>query len=394
MYNYLAASLNHLYREAYNIAYEMAKMTEKAYQFETGDETAIFIAGDNWQYDRAGLLAGERLTVQLQRMEKIFIENNFRKPEITQTFSLAMLNSSELIKLRQTGSCIIQIPEIAYEMLYPGHYRRLIRSVRLTVPCVLGPFMNISARLTLLRGMIEDSDQTPLKRYPASENTSIIASGALNDTGMFDFNFRDERYLPFEGAGAISEWLLELPTTFRSFNYDTISDVLLTLSYTAVEGNRTDAEEKLITLFTDYCTTNGMVRLFSLRHDFPNAFHSLFNPQSGNLQNCEFVIGSARFPYFLQDKEIVILQTKIYLKPMPGKSITIPVGMKIDDLNISWENGEDISFTGSDGNINKIKGGIAVLTGSPVRTWNINAGQSGLIKEEIDDILILLKYRI
>jgi Tc toxin complex TcA C-terminal TcB-binding domain len=33
---------------------------------------------------------------------------------------------------------------------------------------------------------------------------SIATSSAQNDSGMFELNFRDERYLPFEGAGAIS----------------------------------------------------------------------------------------------------------------------------------------------------------------------------------------------
>jgi hypothetical protein len=50
---------------------------------------------------------------------------------------------------------------------------------------------------------------------------------------VFLINFRDERYLPFEGAGAVSSWKLELPATIRSFNYDTISDVIFHISYTA-----------------------------------------------------------------------------------------------------------------------------------------------------------------
>jgi hypothetical protein len=32
----------------------------------------------------------------------------------------------------------------------------------------------------------------------------IVTSGAQADTGLFEANLRDERYLPFEGAGAIS----------------------------------------------------------------------------------------------------------------------------------------------------------------------------------------------
>jgi hypothetical protein len=35
---------------------------------------------------------------------------------------------------------------------------------------------------------------------------------------MFELNFRDERYLPFEGAGAISTWQLEL-TCYALFSH-------------------------------------------------------------------------------------------------------------------------------------------------------------------------------
>jgi hypothetical protein len=39
---------------------------------------------------------------------------------------------------------------------------------------------------------------------------SVATSNAQNDSGLFELNFRDERYLPFEGTGAISSWRLEL----------------------------------------------------------------------------------------------------------------------------------------------------------------------------------------
>ena len=80
---------------------------------------------------------------------------------------------------------------------------------------------------------------------------AIAASTAQNDSGVFELNFRDERYLPFEGAGAISEWSLELfndppannpdPANpdfgrpLRQFDYSTITDVVLHVKYTARE---------------------------------------------------------------------------------------------------------------------------------------------------------------
>jgi len=45
-----------------------------------------------------------------------------------------------------------------------------------------------------------------------------MVSHGKNDPGMFELNFHDERYLPFEGAGAIRTWSLELADDLRSFN--------------------------------------------------------------------------------------------------------------------------------------------------------------------------------
>jgi hypothetical protein len=97
---------------------------------------------------------------------------------------------------------------------------------------------------------------------------------------MFELNFRDERYLPFEGAGAISEWQLELPSLIRMFDYDTISDVIIHISYTAKDDGsfKNTVEPHIADALTTFATDSGLYRLFSLRHEFPNAFHRLIHP--------------------------------------------------------------------------------------------------------------------
>ena len=53
---------------------------------------------------------------------------------------------------------------------------------------------------------------------------------------MFETNLRDDRFLPFELAGAISTWQIDLPKpteAFPAFDYNTISDVILQVRYTA-----------------------------------------------------------------------------------------------------------------------------------------------------------------
>src|SRR5439155_6781395 len=86
----------------------------------------------------------------------------------------------------------------------------------------------------------EDAEDSRFNDYFGSLQ-SIVTSSAQNDTGLFETNLRDERYLPFENSGVISEWQLELPANPsnnepRQFDYDTISDVILHIRYTAREG--------------------------------------------------------------------------------------------------------------------------------------------------------------
>ena len=56
---------------------------------------------------------------------------------------------------------------------------------------------------------------------------SVGGGGTNPGGGMFETNLRDERFLPFEDAGAIGTWTLTLPSKHSAFDYSTISDVIL-----------------------------------------------------------------------------------------------------------------------------------------------------------------------
>jgi hypothetical protein len=135
---------------------------------------------------------------------------------------------------------------------------------------------------------------------------SIATSTAQNDPGLFELNFRDERYLPFEGAGVISRWRLELPTKVRQFDYDTISDVVMHLSYTARDAGGTlkegaeaaigDGLNKI--LKTIAADDTGLVRVFSLRREFPDVFHRLLTNPSAAGEPLQIL--PEHFPFLLR----------------------------------------------------------------------------------------------
>ncbi|MFZ0445444.1 MAG: hypothetical protein WAM95_12655 [Bacillus sp. (in: firmicutes)] len=86
-------------------------------------------------------------------------------------------------------------------MDYPGHYKRRIKSVSISIPCIAGPYTGINAKLRLMSsGYRNEETDTNLSSY-AIPIDAIATRSAQNDSGMFELNFKDERYLPFEGAG-------------------------------------------------------------------------------------------------------------------------------------------------------------------------------------------------
>ena len=61
---------------------------------------------------------------------------------------------------------------------------------------------------------------------------TVSTSSAHLDANHFMFNFKGEKYSPFEGAGVESSWSLSIP----KINGDQINNVILTISYTARKG--------------------------------------------------------------------------------------------------------------------------------------------------------------
>jgi hypothetical protein len=256
LYTWMESQLASVYFTAYQLAYEQAKRAERAFRFELGEDTTNYIQVGHWDGLQKGLLAGERLAQDLRRLDVAYIERNRRELEITKHISLLQLDPLALIKLRTTGSCEITTPERLFDLDFPGHFFRRIKTVSLSIPCVVGPYSSINATLTLLSSKLRAANLVQGGSYDNPDNyrssylpiQSIATSSAQNDSGLFELNFRDERYLPFEGAGAISTWRLSLPGEFRQFDYDTISDVILHLRYTARDGGdalKTDALDQL-----------------------------------------------------------------------------------------------------------------------------------------------------
>lgn len=180
----------------------------------------------------SGLLAGEQLLRELAALEDEYAKSSARKREVTQSFSLRTFAPDMLLKLRVDGNCTFSLREWMYDVAYRGERNRRIRAVRISIPCVVGPYQNVAATLKLVgngAATPNKDDLSPLAPTPDSD--SIITSSAINDAGLLEFSFHDERYLPFEYRDAVSTWEITLPGDPHVFDYETIADVILHVSY-------------------------------------------------------------------------------------------------------------------------------------------------------------------
>jgi hypothetical protein len=316
LYNWMISQLTTVYTQAYQLAFSLAIQTQNAYQYELGSQDT-FIGYGYWDSQHKGLTAGESLLFDLRRMESQYLAENSRELEITRHFSLALTNPLQLVTLRETGQCAISLDEILFEYDKPGQYFRRLRSVALTIPCVTGPYTSVNATLTLNSALVRtgaagtssvayspqtagaapnDPNTVIVSPVAAAGAQTIVTSTAQNDAGLFDVNLRDERWLPFEGQGAISTWTLTLDPRDNNIDFTTITDVVLHVRYTARgAGNQTAANAVRAALKPKTTQRSIMV---SVRNTFPNPYYTFFNPLSGSsAQTLALPLTTNVFPY-------------------------------------------------------------------------------------------------
>lgn len=317
LYYWMQGELSKLYHESYKFAFDIAKKAEQTMKHELmrpeADERD-FIKFNYWDTGRKGLLSGEALSFDLKRMEMAYHDYNKREYELTKHISINQLNPLALLQLKATGSCTLQVPEWIFDLDCPGHYMRRIKTVAVSVPAVTGPYTNVNCTLSLQKSTIRKSALIGNSYMRQTENEddrfidyfgtiqSIVTSSAQNDSGLFEVNLQGERFLPFENAGVESTWRLELPAENRQFDYNTITDVIIHIRYTArqggaqlAEGASTHIKDDILDDFSE----SGLTRLFSLKHDFPNAWHKYKSSPPEN-KNFQAKLSMDQFPYIAQ----------------------------------------------------------------------------------------------
>jgi hypothetical protein len=328
LYAWMIAQTSQVFFQCYQLAYDMAKRAEKAFRFERGLGDSSFITFGYWDNLKKGLLSGEQLYLDLKRLEMADLDQNKRDYEISKRISLVLTAPMGLIALKEIGHCTLDLPEALFDADYPGHFMRRVKSVSLTIPCVTGPYTSVNCTLSLLKNSarvssaptgneghytrdVHGNDPRFVDDFAAIQ--SIATSSGQNDSGMFEVNFRDERYLPFEGAGVISSWQLRLPKDTNAFDFETISDVILNVNYTARDGGVALRQAARGAAASQPPAPAS--RLFSLKHEFPTDWYKFLSPPgSAASQALTLALGIERFPFLYRGRTIKITRVDLYLR--------------------------------------------------------------------------------
>ncbi len=263
LYNWMQGKLSALFYQLYDLAVSRCMKAQLGYQWETKD-TATFVQPGAWDSNHAGLLCGEALTLNLAQMETAYQDWDGSALEVSRTVSMAQameqdltgssfnaevngvltsgtsFGSTHTLSIATDNTSLvatINLSPLKIKADYPDSVVgtdkiRRIKQVSVSLPALLGPYQDIQALLAYSGsgGGIHQSC------------TSTAISHGINDSGQFQLNFNDDKYLPFEGlpidGGGSAGLTLTFPnaigtgTDKQNTVLQTLSDIILHLNYT------------------------------------------------------------------------------------------------------------------------------------------------------------------
>ena len=247
LYIWLEKELGKTFKKYVNLLIEVAKMAERAYLFEIEGKTEPnynFIKPSYWDGFRKGLLAPEKILLDLRQMEKAYLENDKHRIEITRPI-LLFTNltdpivpdvNSQYVTVSKTDNSkvseyVVNIRRSLFEKDFPYHEERFTKDIRLQVVAE-----NETESYACLNAEVSLTSNPQFIGVTAS-------SMALSEVGKFDFKFVDDKYSPFEGT--LIENTLDL--NLRLTGIDCITDlstvkVIVFVSYTAWRNSNVQSE--------------------------------------------------------------------------------------------------------------------------------------------------------
>lgn len=187
-------------------------MAEWAYHFEIpNDSSQTYIQSNYWESLYKGLLAPEKILLDLRALEKAYLENDKHKMEIIRPILLfenltnpiynppqgdSIYNQADfpdgqyitITKIPNVFEYVISIEKNLFDNDFPNHTNRFIKDIRVQIitDSIIKSYTCLNAELSITSS--------------TTFNSIYATSMALQDAGKFDFKFVCETFSLFDGT--------------------------------------------------------------------------------------------------------------------------------------------------------------------------------------------------
>ncbi|WP_259644912.1 Tc toxin subunit A-related protein [Burkholderia pseudomallei] len=257
LYSWMRGRLLAIYSQFSDLAVARCLMAEQAFQWET-HKVDSFIKRGAWQDAYYGLLCGEELMRDLAEMEAAYLIQDARALEVVRTVSLADFyagladdkqfdlaekvvtfieekggragsDANSLLLENGRLSATVTLRDLKLVDDYPANMQlgslRRIKQLSVSLPALIGPYQDIQAVLSYGGSIV----------LPRGCEALAVSRG-LDDSGQFELNFNDGRFLPFEGIPVddVGTLTLAFPNALgkQEAMLRTLNDIVLHIRYT------------------------------------------------------------------------------------------------------------------------------------------------------------------
>lgn len=407
LFDWMSGVLGQVYAYFLQQATAIAQLAEAQLAFERQTPPSGYIRSDYWQdtsgssggTDRQGLTGAERLLEDLDQLDEYAFESDVRTLHLTQTLSAAQLAALELQQFRDSGALVFATPQSLFDQDFPGHYLRLIESVQVSIIALVPPVRGVRGTLSasgLSRVVVPVGDQFQTVTLGRSPEAFSFTS-PTNANGLFDVETDTAGLLlPFQGMGVDTVWQLELPKAANPFDYQTISDVQITIKYTALSSPI--YREQIIRGLDN--TFSGD-QTFSIRDDYPDAWYLLNNPQTvaDTASQMKVTLSTVRGDFQPNIDALAVQQISLYCLLQEGATQEL----NIVSLAHTPAGGQTVTSTGAVQTIGGVIGTrrpagaawVPMIGENPVGDWtlqfeNTDAVRALFTNGSIQDIALVL----
>jgi len=276
MYSHLARQSKRNYRQFLAYATRAALMAERALELQQGRQFSI-IKLDYFDVAMQGLLSGESLITDIETLEyQRFLSDDRRQYPPVKVFSLPNLFPLEFEYFKTTGQFWFRTNQDDFDRDFPGHYYRLIRSVRVLVHTLAGS-EGIKASLSNLgpTEVVAKEDGNFRTHFLPGISQTYALSLRQDGKWLEPLNPEgDEKRVPFAGLGVAGTWLFEIPKWANRIHYDNIADIQIQIEYSSFQDD--GYKNKLLEKMQNRIFFGS--RRYSFLRNLPDQWYHLKNP--------------------------------------------------------------------------------------------------------------------